>query len=244
MTLVALLLTGWTFADDRSDYDAKKVEVEAQKRVLNEYHKLRNYPKAIEAQKEIAKLSQAALELALKSPQINNSGAWSYHADALIAAGLSDAALVALNNYFKTPLLDRNGHMNGWRKRAQIYRRASQHEMATKAYQQALVYASTPRDKFNLMRDQSNLYLELAETDHALKTTEQMPVLIQRMETDKQSAAQRDYQGILSRIYKDAGNATLARAAKLEELKMKLMLLNLEVQDFPSKYPESTETLP
>ena len=235
--LLALLITGLTLADDRADYEHKKVDIQEQKRILNKYHSDRQYPQAIEQQKVVAKLADEALQIALNSAEIPNAPAWKYQADIMNEVGYADEALKAIDEYMKTPLLDRRGQMEGWKKRAQIYRRAKDFAKAKEATMKAFELADNPRDRFNLRRDIANADVRERQLTEATAEAKAMEMLLPEIEVDKAVQAQRDLEGLRVRIYRETGNAAAAREAKLKELELRKVLLDKELEDFDSKYP-------
>lgn len=236
--IALLALTATTLADEQARYEKIRVEIEEQKRALNQYHRLRDYPSAMERQKEIAMLSRTALELALRSPDISNSRAWKAHANALAEAGLSVDALAALDEYLKTPLLDRSGHLGAWRKRAQIYRRAREDGKALAAYEGALQFVDNPRDRFHILKEQARILLDASNPAGAQELAQKMADLIPRVEEPRQKNFRRDYQSLMTRIFKASGQAGPAREAKWEELKLRLELLQEELERFPQRFPK------
>jgi tetratricopeptide (TPR) repeat protein len=236
--LVCLLLCGPAVADDQSDYESLKNTIGEQRRVLNEYHSNRQYPEAIKLQKEIAELSRQALELALKSPDIDDPGAWNYHANTLRDVGYTEEALKAVDRYMKTPLLKRNGYREGWTKRAGIYKKQRDYDRAQDCYRKALQYAESPKEEFQIVKNQANLCLRQAQPRKALSKAEEAGALIEQLELNRRTQAQRDLQSILVKIYRDLGDSERARAAKLKELELKKALLDLEIQNFDIDYPK------
>jgi len=236
--LISLLLSGLAVADDKSDYESLKNKIGEQRRVLNEYHSNRQYPEAIKLQKEIAELSRQALELALKSPDIDDPGAWNYHANTLRDVGYTEDALKAVDRYMKTPLLKRSGFREGWSKRAGIYKKQRDFETAQECYRKALQYAESPKEKFQILKSQANLYLRQAEPRKALSKADEAGALIDQLEVDQRTQAQRDLQSILVKTYRDLGESEKARTAKLKELELKKALLDLEIQNFNTDYPQ------
>ena len=236
--LISLLLSGLAVADDKSDYEGLKNKIGEQRRVLNEYHSNRQYSDAIKLQKEIAELSRQALELALESPDIDDPGAWNYHANTLRDVGYTEEALKAVDRYMKTPLLKRSGFREGWSKRAGIYQKQRDYQTAQECYRKALKYAESPKEKFQILKSQANLYLRQAEPQKALTKADEAAALIEQLEADRRTQAQRDLQSIMIKVFRDLGESEKARTAKLKELELKKALLDLEIQNFDSDYPE------
>ena len=234
---ISLLLSGLAVADDKSDYESLKNKIGEQRRVLNEYHSNRQYPEAIKLQVEIAELSRQALELALKSPDIDDPGAWSYHANTLRDVGYTEEALKAVDRYMKTPLLKRSGFREGWSKRAGIYKKQRDYDRAQDCYRKALQYAESPKEEFQILKNQANLYLRQAEPHKALSKANEAEAIIPKLEAERQTQAQRDLQSILMKTYRDLGESEKARTAKLKELELKKVLLDLEIQNFDTDYP-------
>lgn len=236
--VIALFLCGLALADDKSDYENLKNKIGEQRRVLNEYHSNRQYPEAIKLQKEIAELSREALDLALKSPDIDDPGAWNYHANTLRDVGYTEEALKAVDRYMKTPLLKRNGFREGWSKRAGIYKKQRDYDKAQDCYQKALQYAESPKEKFQILKDQANLYLRQAEPKKALSKAKEAEGVIPNLEAEKRTNAQRELQSILVKTYRDLGESEKAREAKLKELQLKKERLDQEIQEFDRDYPK------
>jgi tetratricopeptide (TPR) repeat protein len=236
--LLALLVIGTVWADDKADYERSKIDVQERMRELNRAHGLKSYEQAMKLQGEVAAMSRKALEFALKSPDIQDSGAWRFHSDTLRDSGFTEEALVALDAYFKTPLLDRNGKREGWKRRSQIYKRAGDMAQAQAALERALRLADKPNDEFNLRRDLANHFLKEQKPDAAFEQTTQMTSILSKLEADRHLSAQRDLQSVLQRVYEELGNAAAARQAKYEVLKLRLKLLQEEVDGFDARYPE------
>ena len=236
--VIALFLCGLAVADDKSDYENLKNKIGDQRRVLNEYHSNRQYPEAIKLQKEIAELSREALDLALRSPDIDDPGAWNYHANTLRDVGYTEEALKAVGRYMKTPLLKRNGFREGWSKRAGIYKKQRDYDKAQDCYQKALQYAESPKEEFQILKNQANLYLRQAEPKKALSKAKEAEEMIPELEAEKRTNAQRDLQSILVKTYRDLGESEKAREAKLEELRLKKELLDREIEEFDRDYPK------
>lgn len=237
--IILLLLTGLAVADDRSEYEELKLKISEQKRELSRFHGDRQYTEAMKSQKEIAELSRQALEVALKSPEIDNANAWNYHAKMMKEVGYFDEALEAVSKYLKTPLLKRNGFREGWSTRADIYKRRGDYEQAQKCYQKALQYADSPRERFQLAKQEANLYLKEAQPKKALDKIQDAEKLIPQIEEQHRLNAQRDVESILVKAYRDLDDATKARAAKYKVLELRRELLNAEIEKFNSEYPES-----
>jgi tetratricopeptide (TPR) repeat protein len=238
LALLALLLTGLALADDRADYDLLKLKISEQRRVLGRYHHDRQYDKALKVQEEVAELSRQALELALRSPEIQDSDAWKYHANILRDAGYTEEALEAVDQYMKTPLLKRNGFREGWTKRAEIYKRQLNYPKAQECLAKAMEYTNSPRERFQLLKTQAQLYLKQAEHENALEKA----VLAQKLVADIEEAhrlnARRDMQSLFVKIYREMGESEKARDAKLKELELRQELLNKEIEQFNWEYPE------
>ncbi len=234
---IALLLFGLGWADDQADYDRLKASIQEQKRKLNKEHSLRHYGEAMATQKVLADLSNQALQLALKSPQIGDSGAWNYHADTLKDAGLHQEALEAVTKYLATPLLDRNGFRNGWRKRSQIYKRLGQPERALECLEQALTFSDDPRDQFYVYRDRANIHLDEAQPEDALRSAQKMTPLADTVDEKHHLSVSRDLQSTLVRVHKELGNAGEARQARRKEWELRKEILDADLANFDQKYP-------
>lgn len=236
--LVFFIFSGLCWADDQADYDQIKAKIQEQKRELGRHHSRRHFAEAMATQKEIASLSKEALELALKSPHIGDAGAWNYHAGTLNDAGLHQQALEAVTRYLATPLLDRNGFRNGWRKRAQIYRRQANWDEALKCLDKALTFSDEARDKFYVYRDRAHIQLDQAEPESALRESEKMASVVESVEEKHRKAAQRDLQSTLVRVHRELGNAEQARTARRREMEFKKEILEFDLAHFDEKFPQ------
>ena len=241
LCLVALFLTGLAWADDKADYERTQVEIQQMTRNLGQLQANKSYKEALRLQVQIADLSQKALDIALSSAELSNAKAWQYHAKTLKNVGHTEAALKALDNYFKTPLLDRNAQRDGWKKRAEIYARARDDKRALKAYEKALSLADDPRDAFALRRDIASRQIRMSEPDEALKQAQKMELLIDKMEASQRLRAQRNLQSLLVRIYRELGDATATRLAKFRELELRREMLQEEIDHFDQRYPDDQQ---
>lgn len=242
LALMALLLTGIALADDLSDYDNLKTRINEQRRVLRELHSNRQYSEAIQMQEAIAKLSNQALELALKSPEIDAPGAWKYHANTLREVGYTEEALQAVDAFMQTPLLKRNDFREGWTRRAEIHKRARDYQKAQDCYRQALQYSETPNEKFQIIKNQAELELKEAKPDRALERVKEAQVYLPELEPQRRTQAERTLQWLLVKIHKEAGNADAARAAKFKELELRKQILEQEIERFDADYPPSSSS--
>ena len=238
LALLSLLLTGLVLADDRSNYEMLKLQISEQRRVLGRYHQDRQYPEAMKVQKEIAELSRLALDLALRSPDIGDAGAWKDHANVLKDAGYPQQALEAIDQYMKTPLLKRNGFREGWTKRADIYKRENEFDKAHNCLDRAMKYADEPREQFQILKTQANLFLKQADPQKALAKVMAANKLVPEIEEKHRLNAERDIQSLFVKTYKDLGASEKARVAKLKELELRRELLDEEIEHFNSDYPE------
>lgn len=237
--LVGLLLTGIAFADDRADYDALKNQISEQRRSLNRFDRDKDYTNAMKTQKELAESAKEALKIALDSPDIDDAEAWMYNVNVLKDAGYYEESLKALDQYFKTPLLKRSRHREGWTKRAWIYKRLEESDKAELAYAKALGYAETPRERFHIYREQANLLLQEGEAKKALPKVEAAQELVPQIEEERRLNAERDLQSLWVRTYKALGQADQARQAKQRELELRQLLLNQEIKRFEDEYPKA-----
>ena len=235
--LLALLTTGLLLADDRADYDRLKVELQEQKRILNRYHSDRDYAEAISQQDLIAENSRKALDMALKSAEIGNAGAWEFHARMLRDVGLTEEALRAVDEYLKTPLLERAKQKNAWKMKAQIYRRAKDHSAAEAAYRKAISLADEAHERFNLTRDIAGLKLRDSKVSEAQALAQQLRTMLAEIEAKRQASAERSLQGLLIRSYRETGDAEAARAARFKLLELRKAQVEEELAEFDHKYP-------
>jgi len=238
LALIAFLLTGLALADDRSEYELLKLKISEQRRVLGLHHHDRQYSQAIAVQKEIAELSRQALDVALDSPKIQDSGAWIHHANVLRDTGYTEEALEAVDHYMKTPLLKRNGFRQGWTKRSDIYKRQLDFDKAQECLDHALEYAESPRERFHLIKAQAKLHLEQAQPENALAKALVARKLVTEIDENHRLNAERDMQSMLVKVYRDLGEAEKAREAKWKELELRRELLDQEIERFNSEYPE------
>lgn len=229
--LLILLLTCLGLADNKADYEHKLADIQEQKRLLNDYHLSRRYSDAIAQQRVIAEKSEEALKLARRSTEISDDEAWIFHADVLRDIGYSEQALKALEDYLNLPLLDQKKRMEGWKRRAQILRRAKNFEQAKSAYEKAYALAEVPRDEFYLRRELAGLEIAERKLTEAGVEAKAMEAMLPRINESERLRAQRDLQGLLARLYKESGDAAAAHQAKIRELRLRRDLLDKEIQD-------------
>lgn len=237
LLLLVTLLAGPAPADPQADYERLKIDIQEQRRELNILHGRRHYKSATELQTKIAQLARRALELALGSPRIGNSGALSYHASVMAEMGRYQEALQALDQYMRVPMLNRSDLANGWRKRAEVHKRAGDSEGALRCYQEAAALVERPRDRFHLLRSQARILIEGQRNQEALDIAAQLPVLIEKMEPERRDSAKKEHQSLLARILREQGDVEGARRAKKRELELRKLLLDRELAEFDHKYP-------
>lgn len=236
--LLALFTIGIALADDRYEYDRLKLEIQEQKRALNRHHSMKEYREAIVIQDKIAKLAGKALKLGLASPEIKDRGVWSYHADIMKDVGRNTDALEAVDAYMKTPLLNRNGRRHGWRKRYEIHKRSQDFKRAERALGRSLSFTDRVSDRFNSHRDLANLKLKSGSADSALDQANKMKALLGEFDEERRPSAQKTYQATLVKIYEEMGNASGARDARWNELKLKVLLTRRELDNFEQAFPK------
>lgn len=237
--LVTLVISGLAWADDIATYDRLKLEIQEQKRTLQRHHNSRDYATATRIQNEIAAISDKALQLGLDSPDIKDRTAWSYRADVMRDIGRYQDALKAIDSYMASPLLDREGTRQGWRKRYDVYKRMDDLESAEKALTQAIAYADKVNDRFYHRRDMANLKIKMGAPAQALTVTQEMVGLVSEFEAARQDKAQRDYQSTLVKIYEEIGKADEAREARRRELELSVKVAQKTLDDFEVSFPNS-----
>ena len=240
--LLALLLLGISGADERSDYDRLKLDITEHKRELNQLHSKRDYKQAMLLQEKIAGLASQALELGLKSTDVKNRGVWIHYADVMKDLGRPEEALKAIDSYMKTPLLDRNGQRNGWRKRFEIYRKNEDYAKAEQALERALSLADKASDGFAYRRDMANLKLKMGRPQEALQQAEAMKAQIADMESAQRLRSESQYRATLVRIYEETGDSQRAEEARRRELQLKVELAERALDDFEVSFPSGQTT--
>ena len=241
--LLALLLTGLVAADAREDYDQLKDKIRQQRRVLNEYHSRKDYAEAARLKNQVKGLLDEALELGKKAPEVSQASLWNYHSSNLKDLGYFELALTAMENYLKSPLLDRNGFRDGWRKKAQIYRQTGDLESGGKAFERALTYAEKPQDQFGLRRELVNLGLKTSNREACDAQLQKMRELLPTLETDRQLKSEIDLVTLGGRVYRQFGESQLAREAKKREMTLRKQLLERELENFEAHYPVYDEVM-
>ncbi len=239
--LLTVLISTVAWADDLANYDRLKLDIQEAKRTLQRHHNARDYATATRVQNEIAGLADKALQLGLQSPDIKARRAWSYQADVMRDIGRYQEALKALDAYMASPLLDRDGTRQGWRKRYDIYKRMEDNEAAEQALLKAISLADKVNDRFYHRRDLANLRLKRGQSAQALEVAKEMEQLLGQFESDRQTRVQRDYHSTLAKLYEEAGQAREAQESRRRELELSVKLAQRTLEDFERSFPSATD---
>lgn len=236
--LFVLLTVASTQADERARYDQMKVDINELKRELGEAHKLRRYPSAIELQEELTAAAQAAFQFAQETPGFHERGARIFYVDNLMAAGRYEAALEQLDIFLKTPLLERGGFREGWRKKSKIYQRLDDVQRTKESLLKALSYADDPHQQVQLTRELAQLELKQQNYESAEELARDIKELLPEVRGEQQLNAELGYLSLLVKLFRETDQTAEARAARLEEMKLRRRKLDQEINHFSHRYPE------
>lgn len=235
--LAAFFLTTLASADQREAYDRIRDEIRETRRTLNEAHSQRDYVEATRLQKQIRRLLEEALKTGRETPDVSQASLWNFQADTLRDIGYPDEALRALENYLKTPLLDRNGFRNAWKKRGRLHQRMDNSDKARRAWERALTFADPPQERLAIQKELAQLALRNSDQAACYALLQQMESSLKSLDNTRRLRAAHQLESLKVRAYRKFGDADLARTAKKQELLLKKQLLEHELESFEANYP-------